>query len=181
MPARMASAPNSGPTVRSSTMVSGAGRAPARSSTERSLAVRTVKEPLICPWPPVMGSRITGALITLSSSTMAKGRPTLARVISAKRLVPVPSKVKFTTHSPVRESCPARALVRFLPSTATLRRTATRSPARSLGRNITPGGGLPARLALSSTRWNVMRAVRPSKSLIRFGSSTPGSVTRMRD
>src|ERR1700748_305512 len=37
-PARIESAPSSGPTLRSSTTVSGAGRAPARSSTARSLA-----------------------------------------------------------------------------------------------------------------------------------------------
>ncbi len=50
-PARMLSAPSSGPTVRSSTTVSGAGRAPARSSTARSVAVCAVKLPLISPAP----------------------------------------------------------------------------------------------------------------------------------
>ncbi len=118
--------------------------------------------------------------MTFSSSTMAKGRPTFARVISAKRRVPTLSKVKFTTHSPVRLSCPARAFVRLAPSTSTRRRTAKRSPSRSPGRNITPGGGVEASDAASSTRWKVMRAVRPSRFLIRSGSSTPGRVTRMR-
>ncbi len=74
-PARMLSAPSSGPTLRSSTTVSGAGSAPARSSTERSWAELAVKLPLIWPRPPVIGSRITGALITFSSSTMAKRLP----------------------------------------------------------------------------------------------------------
>ncbi len=46
-PARIASAPSSGPTLRSSTTVSGAGRAPARSSTARSVALAAVKLPLI--------------------------------------------------------------------------------------------------------------------------------------
>ena len=45
-PCRSAS-PSSGPTLRSSTTVSGAGRAPARNSTERSLADAAVKLPLI--------------------------------------------------------------------------------------------------------------------------------------
>ena len=40
-------------------------------------AARTVKRPEICPEPPRIGSRITGAEITLLSSTMANGRPTL--------------------------------------------------------------------------------------------------------
>ena len=44
------------------------------------LAVSTVKLPLIWPEPPRIGSRITGAEITLSSSTMANGRPTWSLV-----------------------------------------------------------------------------------------------------
>ena len=72
-----------------------------------------VKLPLIWPRPPVIGSRITGAVITLSSSTMAKGWPTLARLMSAKRRAPTLSKVKFTTHSPVCGVLPGRASVRF--------------------------------------------------------------------
>ncbi len=46
-PARMLSAPSSGPTLRCSTTVSGAGSAPARSSTARSLADCAVNDPLI--------------------------------------------------------------------------------------------------------------------------------------
>ena len=46
-PARILSAPSSGPTLRCSTTVSGAGRAPARSSTARSFAEDAVKLPLI--------------------------------------------------------------------------------------------------------------------------------------
>ena len=44
---------------------------------------------------------MTGAEITLSSSTMAKRWFTLARVTSAKRRAPTELKVKFTTQSPV--------------------------------------------------------------------------------
>ena len=110
--------------LRSSTTVSGAGSAPARSRTDNSLALRALKLPLIWPRPFGMTSRMFGAVMTFSSRTMAKGRPTLARVTSAKRRVPMESKVKFTTHSPFRLSCPARASVRLAPSTSTRRRTA---------------------------------------------------------
>src|ERR1700742_3657858 len=54
----MESWPRPGPTVRSSMMVSGAGRAPARSRMARSLALCTVKLPEICPEPPRIGSRV---------------------------------------------------------------------------------------------------------------------------
>ena len=60
LPAEIESAPRLGPTVRSSTMVRLAGRAPARNSTARSLAPWTVKLPEIWPVPPRMGSRICG-------------------------------------------------------------------------------------------------------------------------
>ena len=55
--------------------VNGAGNAPARSRMERSFADSTVKLPEIWPEPPMIGSRITGAEITLLSSTMANGPP----------------------------------------------------------------------------------------------------------
>ncbi len=73
MPIAIASLPRSAPTVRSSMTVSGAGSAPARSRAARSDACWTVKLPLIWPAPPVIGSRITGALNTLPSSTIANG------------------------------------------------------------------------------------------------------------
>ena len=50
----------------------------------------------------MIGSRMTGALITLPSSTMAKGRPTFALVISAKRRAPALSNSKLTTQVPLR-------------------------------------------------------------------------------
>ncbi len=96
-PAWMESAPRSGPTVRSSRMVNGAGNAPARSNSARSLADCTVKLPSMMPEPPRIASRITGALITLLSSTMAKGLPTFSRVASAKRRAPTESNLKLTT------------------------------------------------------------------------------------
>jgi len=42
---------------------------------------------------------MTGALITLLSSTIAKGFPTFSRVASPKRLAPAASKRKLTTGS----------------------------------------------------------------------------------
>src|ERR1700730_15096045 len=61
-------------------MVRGAGRAPARSRIARSFACWTVKFPEICPEPPRIGSRITGAEITLLSRVMANGFSTLGLV-----------------------------------------------------------------------------------------------------
>ena len=49
------------------------------------------------PLPPRIGSRITGALITLLSSTIAKGLPTFSRVASPKRRAPAASNLKLTT------------------------------------------------------------------------------------
>ena len=97
LPARTESAPRSGPTVRSSRMVSGAGRAPARSSSAKSVVCCTVKLPLMMPRPPVMALRITGALITLPSRMMAKGRPTFFEVASPNLRAPTESKLKATT------------------------------------------------------------------------------------
>ena len=113
---------------------------------------------------------------------MAKRLPTLALDTSAKRRAPTLSKVKFTTQPPPRWlSWPGRASVRFAPSTSTRRRTASFTPGcPSTGRKSTPGGGVPARFAVSSTRRKVIRAVLPISSLMRFGSSTPGSCTTMR-
>ncbi len=83
--------------MRSSRMVSGAGSAPARRSSARSLALCTVKLPSMMPAPPRIGSLMTGAEITLLSSTMAKGFPTFSRVASAKRRAPSESNLKLTT------------------------------------------------------------------------------------
>ena len=65
VPALTESAPSSAPTVRSSIGLSGAGSAPARSRTARSLALWVVKLPVIWPEPPRIGSWMTGAEITL--------------------------------------------------------------------------------------------------------------------
>ena len=55
------SRPRDGPTVRSSMIFTGAGKAPARSTMARSLASWVVKEPVILALPPAIFSWITGA------------------------------------------------------------------------------------------------------------------------
>ena len=104
LPAAIESAPSPGPTVRSSKIIKGAGSAPARKSNAKSLASSVVNPPLICPLPPKMGSRITGALTTLLSKTMANGLFTFLRVTSANRLPPAVSNRKLTMGSLVRLS-----------------------------------------------------------------------------
>ncbi len=83
------------------------------------MAACTVKLPEICPWPPVIGSRITGAEITLPSSTMAKGCPTFSVVASANLREPELLNLKFTIGSLVRWSKAGCASVRSLPDTST--------------------------------------------------------------
>src|SRR5712671_5728068 len=77
----------------------GAGSAPARNKSARSLADWTVKLPEMMPLPPRIGSRMTGALITLLSRTIAKGFPTFSRVASPNFLAPTESNLKLTTGS----------------------------------------------------------------------------------
>ena len=68
-PALIESSPRSGPTVLSSTIFNGAGKAPDLKSKARSVAVCNVKLPEIWPLPPKIGSLISGALIILLSKT----------------------------------------------------------------------------------------------------------------
>ncbi len=92
--------------MRSSTICNGTGNAPARSSADSELVSAAVKLPEICPEPPTIGSWMTGALITLPSSTMANCRPTLSMVIFANCLAPASSKRNDTTGRPVVLSSP---------------------------------------------------------------------------
>ena len=84
-PARMASAPSPAPTDCFDSTRSGTGSAPALRSVAKLLALSTVKLPVICPLPPVIGVWITGAEITRPSSTMAKRLPMLRVDTSANR------------------------------------------------------------------------------------------------
>ena len=189
LPAWIESAPRSGPTVLSSRILSGAGSAPARSTTARSLASATEKRPVIWPEPPRIGSRMTGALTTLPSSTIANGRLTLAWVVSPNRLAPAESKRNVTDGRPVssNDGC---ASTKRSPLTITRLRTTycSGSPAASTSSaestNSEPAGILPLRASatdvFTSTRRNTIFAVRPSRRLMRSGSSIPGSCTRIR-
>ena len=71
LPAAIESAPNSGPTDLSSSMIRGAGSAPALNNIARSFASSASKPPEICPEPPTIGSLILGALIILLSKIIA--------------------------------------------------------------------------------------------------------------
>ena len=77
-----------------------AGR-PRAAERPSSVDSSTVKFPVICPEPPVIACRITGALITSSSSTMAKGAPTLAAVYSPKARAPDGLNRKVTAGWPL--------------------------------------------------------------------------------
>ncbi len=123
VPALTASAPSSAPTVLCSSTFIGAGRAPARSSTARSLALSTVKWPWICPEPPWMALSMTGAEITFLSRTMAKRLPMFWRVMSPNFREPMPLKRKDTTGWLVCESKVDWALVSISPVTTCRRFT----------------------------------------------------------
>src|SRR5579859_3256138 len=71
-PARTASAPSSAPTVRCSSTFMGAGSAPARSSTDSSLALSGVKFPSISPDPPGIGPLMLGASMTFLSGRITE-------------------------------------------------------------------------------------------------------------
>src|SRR5665811_1454242 len=96
-----------------------AGSAPARSRMERSLALWTVKLPEICPEPPRIGSRMTGAEITSLSRMIANGLPTLSCVTCANFRAPLVLKRNETIGSLVRWSKPGCASVRSAPETTT--------------------------------------------------------------
>ena len=99
IPALIESCPKSGPTVLSSIIFNGAGKAPDLSSRAKSVADWNVKLPVICPDPPTIGSRMFGALIILPSRTIANLFPTPDKVAFANLFAPTLSKVKETTVS----------------------------------------------------------------------------------
>lgn len=115
----MASAPRFGPTVLSSITVRGAGREPARSRAARVEASLGSKFPVICPCPLGMTLLMVGAVKTLLSRTMAKGRLMFCRVMSANIFAPAESSVNEIIERPgICGSKPARASLRTFPSKA---------------------------------------------------------------
>ena len=157
---------------------------PARSSSARSLADCTVKLPEMMPLPPMIGSRITGALITLLSSTMANGLPTFSRVASAKRRAP--DRVEFEADDRLvvagrwagrRSACRRRPS----PAGARHRPGRRRGGHGRLGRQELVAGRQPAAPAssaeaLTSTSWNVSFAVLPSSDFDALGIVDPGQL-----
>ena len=165
-------------------MVSGAGNAPARSRMARSFACCTVKLPEICPEPPRIGSRITGAEITLLSSTMANGLPTFSWVASANLRAPdrIEAEVDDRLAGALVE---ARLGVGQIGAgnqhalldqifLAGLRRRGFPNPAADAFLPPAP------RVIDRSTMRKSSLAVLPRISLSRVGSCRPGTCTRMR-
>ena len=95
-PARIESAPRSGPTVDSSMTLRSIASAPERSAIASSFADSTVKLPKIDARPPRIGWLMLGAEMTWLSRMMANGLPTFSCVTRAKRRPPWPSKVIAT-------------------------------------------------------------------------------------
>ena len=92
--------PRLGPTVWAPMTLTGTGRAPARNKAANSLASSTVKRPLICPRPSVIGSWMTAVERISSSKRMTMGRPTFARVNSANLAAPSGLKVTADGRTP---------------------------------------------------------------------------------
>ena len=166
----MESSPRSGPTVLSSKMFYGAGKAPDLRSKAKSVADWNVKFPEIWPVPPNIGSLICGALIILLSKIIAKRLPTFLVVALPNFLEPTLSKVKLTTVSLFVLSKEGLALVKFSPLRITL---------LFIFNSVTPSSknkvSDPKASSSSDTNLKLKFAVLPNKFLILLGSSRPGS------
>ena len=185
-PVRTASAPSSAETVRCSSTVSGAGKAPERSSSASSLALSWVKlPPSITPEPPVIAVLITGAEIHWLSSTMAKRLPMFSAGAWPKRLAPRPLKRKATCGSlfwpntwlaDTRSSPDTTMRFFSVRSSGPLADFMIMSPAGA------GGGGRPGVRggAASSTIWKLSLAVLPMMARSLSGSLSPGASTTIR-
>ena len=80
VPCAMESAPRLGPTILSSIIFTGAGRAPALNIIARSFASFMLANPSICVLPPGIFSLIDGAMCTFWSRTIAILSPTFEPV-----------------------------------------------------------------------------------------------------
>jgi hypothetical protein len=181
-PAAMLSAPSSGPMVRSSRKVISAGSAPARSKTASSVELSTVKLPEICPDPPVIACRITGAEITSFVQHDGKRRAHIGRRVFAER--PRARRVEAEGHH-------------RLPGLLVETRLAVRQVVARHDRRLFEDVEHPllvhrrqdllARPGLSSalsarptTGWNVSRAVVPIRSFSSCAEPIPGTWIRIR-
>src|SRR4030095_430367 len=193
MPWRIESAPSEGPTVRYSRIVTGAARAPARSTMARSRASSTVNWPVMTARPPGIRSLMRGAEYRVPSRMMARRRPTFCSVTSPKMRAPVAVNSMATCQLPgefgsactsARVSSAPVSSVRFCTTYGTLRSTLVSFSVRGWYRISEPSGSRPASACsgevCSSSRRNSGSAVLPISALARSGSCTPGSWMRMR-
>ena len=145
-PRLILSAPRLGPTVRSSTISIGAAKAPARNSSDVSLASSVFILPLICTRPPPISSRITGAVtispLPFSNRMMAMRLPTFSRVASLNLRAPIASRLMCTAGSLLRLSKPGCASLMRSPVRMTDFFTSSGVPSRSLKTSV-PKGTIP--------------------------------------
>src|SRR5258706_104127 len=85
-PLRIESAPSDGPTVRSSRMTTGAGKAPARSTMARSRASSTVNWPVITARPRLVDRRPLVEELEFEQRGLADERLGAPRVLHARQL-----------------------------------------------------------------------------------------------
>ena len=174
-PALIESWPRSGPTVLSSTMLSGAGNAPDLRSNAKSVADWNVKFPLIWPFPLAIVSLITGALTILPSRTIANCLPIPVLVALPNLFAPTLSSVNDTTVSLVWLFICGWASNKFSPFKIILLLTiASLVPSSNWSISVPK-----VSLLFWVTNLNVKFAVFPKSDLIRMGSSRPGSSTRI--
>ncbi len=185
LPSAMESAPSDGPTVRSSTIVNFVGSEPdSAEQQDGSCFPREVAGDLA--EPPRIGSRMTGADSTLSSSTMAKGLPTLSFVKLPNLRAPDWLKRKLMTarcwrcRSPAghrRDPRPGRPAV---PSGDI--RSGRLRPCRS-GKSVTCGNARLLGILCGNRRVHFVErqlAVSPMSAFSSLVSLRPGNWIRMR-
>ena len=173
-PASIESCPKSGPTVLSSTTDKGAGRAPERKSKARSVAVWKVKFPEIVPWPPVIESLITGALIASLSKIIAILLPIFLLVACPNLWAPSLLRVNATIGSWLMLSYLGFASIKLSPVKIILLLTDIFSCV-----SVKVKISLPNSVLLSVTNLKDNWAVFPKSSFILSGSFTPGNSTKI--
>ena len=175
IPAFIESWPKSGPTVLSSIILRGAGKAPDLKSRARSVADLKVKPPLICPEPVAIVSLITGALIIFPSNIIANLLPMPFDVALPNLLAPTLSSENVTTVSLVSLFILGWASKRLSPLKIILLLTiASSDPSSNTNFSAPKESSL-----LFVTNLNVRLAVLPNKDFILIGSSKPGNSTKI--
>ena len=175
IPASIESCPRSGPTVLSSIMLRGAGKAPDLNNKAKSVADWNVKSPDIWPDPPIIGSLTDGALIILPSSIIASLFPTPVLVAFPNFFAPTLSKVKDTTVSLVWEFIDGFASTKLSPlKIIRLLTIAFSEPSSNSNFSVPKDSSV-----FWVINWKVKLAVFPNKDFILPGSSKPGNSTKI--